>query len=66
MGMLGSSEQWFNHLIAEDDQCCHRSDALRNGLISGCVGHPPDDLFAAQFLKIVGRDVRRIRLRFAD
>ena len=57
---LGSSQQGFDRLVAEHDQRRDCLQALRDGFIPACLAHAADNLFATEFLQIVGSAARAI------
>ena len=45
---LSRGKQWFDDLVAKQEQCSHRLHATRNRLILSGLADATDDLFTAQ------------------
>ena len=51
---LSGGEEGFDGFVSEDEQRSHRSETGWERLVAAGVADPADDLFAAEFLQIIG------------
>src|ERR1700737_3905877 len=56
-------QEGFDSLFSEYEQRSHRSEPGGGRLVAAGGGDPPDDLFAAEFLQIIGGVARAVLAR---
>ena len=51
---LSGGQEGFDSFVSEYEQRSHRSEPSWERLVAAGMANPPDDLFAAEFLQIIG------------
>ena len=51
---LSGGQEGFDSFVSEDEQRSHRSEPSWERLVAAGMADPPDDLFAAELLQIIG------------
>src|SRR5438094_10675638 len=51
---LSGGQEGFDSFVSEDEQRSHRSEPSWERLVAAGMADPADDLFAAEFLQIIG------------
>ena len=57
---LSGGEQGSDGFVAQDEECSHRPQTGWQRLVAAGVADPADDVFAAEFLQIIGGVARTV------
>ena len=60
---MSGGQEGFDSFVSEYEQRSHRSEPSGKRLVAAGVADPPDDLFAAEFLQIIGGVARAVLAR---